>query len=295
MNRNLSNEELINRYLDNEMDKIEQLDFENRLVKDPVLQEEYGFQKDLIEGIKEVRRLELKSRFANIPITTPFLQTLVGKAVVIVSASSIIGVGSYYLLKEKNDIGLSQVEIKKENPIIVQKNVIPDIPEVTFKSTPPKEEIKKPVQKQQIQSQPEASTKKIEKKTNIVRPEVVKPDLAENLKEEEVNTENINPKNLNNIDQIQNNIENKVAVETIEDRRNNFHYKFFDNKLYLLGDFKDMPYEIIELNEKAGKKYFLFYNGSYYRLMSDRVKPTPLVKVENDSIIQELKIIQENK
>ena len=296
MNRNLSNEELVNRYLDHEMDKMERLDFENRLVNESDLREEYNFQNDLIEGIKQSRRLELKARFANIPINNPFYKTLVGKAVVVVSASAVIGIGSYYLLRNKNEAGLSKVDLKREYAMRDSQKVVPAIPNAQMvKEEPEKiEAIHAP--KKNGEPNLEASRKKVVTiKKPMVKPDVVKPNVATGLKEEEAHTESINSKSLNSMDRIQENVENKVMVETIEDRKNNFHYKFFDNKLYLLGKFKDIPYEIIELNEKAGKKYFLFYDDNYYRLKTDRVKPTPLVKIENDSIIQELRIIQKNK
>ncbi len=71
MNRNLANDEFVNSYLDNELSDIDRLDFENKLLHDSELREEYNFQKDIVKGIKETRRLELKSRLSNIPINTP--------------------------------------------------------------------------------------------------------------------------------------------------------------------------------------------------------------------------------
>ena len=96
---------------------------------------------------------------------------------------------------------------------------------------------------------------------------------------------------VNSIEKVKENVENAVEVATIQDRKNKFHYKFFENKLYLLGNFDEMPYEIIELNSKSGKSYFLFYDDSFYKLKSDQLKPAPLVKIENDSLVNELKII----
>jgi hypothetical protein len=77
-------------------------------------------------------------------------------------------------------------------------------------------------------------------------------------------------------------------------RKTSFTINFFDNKLYLLGNFDEMPYEIIELNAKSGKSYFLFYSDNFYKLETDQLKPAPLQRVENDSLVNELKIIQMN-
>ena len=76
MNNNLTNEEFVSRYLDNELNPAQRLDFENKLLHDTDLKEELDLQKDLVEGIKEARRLELKSRLSNIPINSPVYQSI---------------------------------------------------------------------------------------------------------------------------------------------------------------------------------------------------------------------------
>ncbi len=48
MKNNLSIEDLVGRYLDNEMTETERLDFERQMAKDPAIREELSFQKDLI-------------------------------------------------------------------------------------------------------------------------------------------------------------------------------------------------------------------------------------------------------
>jgi hypothetical protein len=124
----------------------------------------------------------------------------------------------------------------------------------------------------------------------------VLPDVVESFDDEYFETKDINNGNqINNLEKIKENIESTVEVATVKDKRNKFHYKFFENKLYLLGNFNDMPYEIIELNLSKGKSYFLYYNDSFYKLNSEQVKPAPLQKIENDSLVNELKIIRLNQ
>ena len=131
---------------------------------------------------------------------------------------------------------------------------------------------------------------------SLAKPNVVKPDIAEVAEETEPETEDFTGENTyNDLDEIKETMAGKLAVETEKNRRYRFHYKFYNEKLYLLGDFKDSPYEILELNSNGGRRYFLFYQGDYYRLSPDKLKPTPLEKLVDETLVEELRIIQQNK
>jgi hypothetical protein len=299
MNKNLTNEQLVGRYFDNEMSEIQRLEFENQLLQDSGLREEYNLQKDLIEGIKEVRRLELKARLDHIPINTPLFQTIGFKSVVVASVTAGIGLGIYYFLDQKNDGPISQVDITENQLILEDLNKVPDIPEAI---TPIVDDGKK--SKQKIQetapakedSKSEPLTLNSEEEPKIIEPNVIEPDVVEDFAEEDFASEEIAVENqINSIEKVKENVESTVEVATVPDKKNKFHYKFFENKLYLLGNFSEMPYEIIEINSKSGKSYFLFYNESFYKLKTDQLKPAPLEKIENDSLVNELKIIQMNQ
>jgi len=298
MNRNLSNEELVSNYLDNELSDLERLDFENRLAHDSELNEEYNFQNDLVSGIKESRRLELKSRLSNIPINTPLYQTLVFKAAAVVSISATVGIGAYYLLSDSESLQLSDIVLEDNRIESVDEYIIPEVPDaiapvikaeeqpVSSLNTTPQEKPKEEVIAKNIETESEIK---------FVEPTVIQPDLVEGFEEEELTASEIEAdERINSIDNVKENVESAVEISTVKDKRNRFHYKFFENKLFLLGNFDDMPYEIIELNSSTGKSYFLYYNNSYFKLSKEQIKATPLIKIENDSLVNELKIIQAN-
>src|SRR5210317_657639 len=129
MNKNLSNEELVNSYLDNELSDIERLDFENRLVHDSGLKEEFNFQKELVEGIRESRRLELKSRLSNIPINTPLFQTVGFKAIAVASISAGIGIGAYFIFNEDDNGTISEIDLNEQSIASIEEKSIPEVPE----------------------------------------------------------------------------------------------------------------------------------------------------------------------
>lgn len=297
MNKNLTNEEFVNSYLDNELSEIDQLDFENKLLHDSELREEYSFQKDLVNGIKESRRLELKSRLSNIPINTPLYQTLGFKAIAVATISAGVGIGAYYFFNEDDALQLSEIDLNENQITEVDERKVPEAPKsiTPILEVAPQEEV---VQEIVIQEKPksEAVAKNTEKtEPMVIQPNVIEPDVAEPFDDDAGDIEEIATENqVNNLDNIKENVESTVEIATVKDKRNKFHYKFFENKLYLLGSFNDMPYEIIELNAATGKSYFLYYDDSFFKLNAEQAKPAPLVKIENDSLVYELKIIQSN-
>ena len=292
MNKNLTNEQLVGSYLDNEMSEIQRLEFENQLLHDSELREEYNLQKDLINGIKEVRRLELKARLDNLPINTPFYQTIGFKSVVVASISAGIGFGAYYFLNQKDDLPLSEIDITQQQEIITQEESIPEIPQAItpVEDEKDKSEKKSEVVKQKKVTEPVAMKEEVKEEPTIIQPNVIEPDVVEAFEEEDFTSEEITVDNqINDLETVKENVESTVEIATVKDKRNKFHYKFFENKLYLLGNFNEMPYEIIELNTSSGKSYFLYYNNSFYQLETDQLKPAPLEKIENDSLVNELK------
>lgn len=301
MSKNLTNEQLVGSYLDSEMSEIQRLEFENQLVNDSELREEYNLQKDLINGIKETRRLELKARLNNIPINTPLYQTIGFKSVVVASISAGIGFGAYYLLDPTDNLSLSKIDVTQNKEIIAEQETIPEMPEAIIPITDDKKKSDKKAAKVKESEEPSEvvalnTEKEAKQEPVVVQPNVIEPDVVEGFEEDDFSSEEITVDNqINDLENVKESVESTVEISTVKDKRNKFHYKFFENKLYLLGNFNDMPYEIIELNAKSGKSYFLYYNSNFYQLETEQLKPAPLEKIENDSLVNELKIIQMNQ
>jgi hypothetical protein len=300
MNNNMTKDEFVNSYLDNELTDIERLDFESKLPHDPELSEEYNFQKELIDGINNVRRLELKSRLSNILISTPLYQTIGFKAIAIASVSVGIGFGAYYLFDVDNEPELATIDLKRNQITLSEEKTTPEIPKailpVIDEDESDKKKTKKTVSKVEVKSEPLAKNTESKIEPKIIQPNVIQPEVVESFDDEHFETKDANGENqINNLDKIKENVESTVEVATVKDKRNKFHYKFFENKLFLLGNFNDMPYEILELNLSEGKSFFLYYNDNFYRLNSEQEKAAPLMRIENDSLVNELKIIRLNQ
>ncbi len=293
MSKYISNEELVNNYFDNEMSEIERMNFESKLLTDSDLSKEYNFQNDLVNGIKETRRLELKNRLNNIPINTPLYQTIGIKTLAAICIATGIGIGAYYTYNSKNDANFSiDIELNKtplskklsvpKPPKSIAQNLESDTKQETELEYVP---IEKPNAKILLNDSEVEST--------VIKPNIVQPTIVDSFEDESLILKNHNIENsISILTEDNRNKDISIEVSKIKDKRKKFHYKFSKNKLYLIGNFNDNPYEIIELNSIKGKTYFLHYNDSFYRINSEQSKPTPLIKIENDSLIYELKIIQ---
>ncbi len=295
MKSNLTNEDLVSRYLDNEMSDVEKLDFEQRLETDPQLKKEFSFQNELVTAIKEHRRMELKARLARIDVPAPFIHAIGLKIAAVATATIIIGSGIYYAVQNRNSsIEPSKIDLRVQQITPEEENIAPSIPEVKIKPVTPTETAEKVAKRGKKKAGKETPTTAAKQK--VTKPKVVRPDMNIDF-DDEVSDENMAEETeaASGIEEVKTVTESKMEVETVKDKRHRFHYKFYNNRLYLLGDFSKSPYEIIELNSGSGKKYFLYYQNNYYQLKTDRQKPTPLNKVENDSIIKELSIIQKYK
>lgn len=296
MSKGLSYEQLVGQYLDNEMSEAQRTDFENQLQGNPELNRELQFQRELINGVKDFRRFELKARLENIPIYTPVYQTIAFKAVAVVAITAGIGFGTYYLMNKTNESAPSQISLTYNDSTLSEKEeVIPALPQ----AQPSESSVSNSADSDKSNTAT-ASTQKSKKRdksaatTSASVPEVTTPRV-ETFTDDAFESEEIEALKTQSTETIAEPNAETVEVATIKDKKNKFHYKFYENKLYLLGTFDEMPYEIIEINSKSGKKFFLYYNENFYRLQNGQVKPTPLERIENDSLVNELKIIQTNK
>jgi hypothetical protein len=84
--------------------------------------------------------------------------------------------------------------------------------------------------------------------------------------------------------------ESKSNIDITIDKssENKFHYKFFNNKLFLYGSFDSNKYEILELNTYEGKQVYLYYDNSYFKLNSNQSEVSPLSKISDKKVVEQL-------
>ena len=282
----MSNFELIDDYLSNRLDGAEKEAFERQLGNDPTLKSDLDFQKQIIEGIRTSRAMELKSMLSKVPVggTSISVDFSVVKMAAGLVAAGVAGAAIYFystrgemppIDKAATDLNKKTEELQKPQPTEpdATQQVAPDSSE---EKTPVKEEPKKEsVQPQQKKQEPVKPAEK---------PKLDVTDPSADMQSES-SSDNNPSANLRRSDIAPSNIQ--VEMDS-SNKKFDFHYQFVGNKLMLYGDFDRSLYEILELNGD-NHALFLVYKNAYYLLDEDQTKVTKLEAIKDLKLISKLK------
>ncbi len=328
MSKFLNHTEKIEAYLEGSMSPDEMLDFENQLHTDPVMRSEFDLQQDIIHSLKDFRKSQLKTRLDQVPVSMG-PSTLIGvKTAAVIVLTGFMGVATYLYFNSENESGASfeqepiteqqietpapKEEIKSEelsentlNEVIAEEDKAEQITnasegedasfiaeQVTEQPRERKESESaesKSSDKDEYQETDEAIANNTAPVANVPQVEVPDTESEATLPEESIEMPS------SAIAQEEPTEDAVIEVETTKENQQLFHYQYYSGKLYLYGDFKDIPYEILELNSASGKKLFMYYNSEYFEILNDRTELTPLEKLNDQGIIEKLEIIKENK
>lgn len=275
--------ELMDDYLSNRLNAEDKAAFENQLQADPQLAQELNIQKDLVEGIKQARAVELKSMLNNIPVSpinggSSVLMKVGTWAIV----AGLVVTGIYfYSAKEDGTDG-------SKNPVPEQQPQVK--PEV---ATEPETETETPSDKKEQQVQP-VEHKEKKKKTTSIPAETTEPAPAKPLDVYDPSTEETDAatKRYEN-DQLENLkkafVTSSIEVETdTMSKKYTFHYVFRDSKLVLYGAFEKNLYEILEFIGDEKRTVVLYYKANYYLLDIAKTQPTKLSPIRDRRLLKKL-------
>ena len=290
----------IENYLEGNMSGDEMKAFEASLQTDPALKAEFQLQQDIVNSLKAYRKAELKSRLDQVNVGS-YSGNLTGLKIAFTAAiTAAVGLGVYYIATQEPDNTTSEIQLEEKieiSPLQIEsapenaptktnaEHIIPleEVEKIEETAKAPSEtlEAKKPEEAKVAEKSPS----KTEKTVEVVKPKVI--EHFEDEHPEESNTTLEAPKNKLEESVVADGL-STVEIESKGDHTNSFHYKFYNNKLYLYGDFKNIPYEIIEFNTVSGKSLYLYYQGSYYYLELNQMEMTPLPKINEEKLIEEL-------
>lgn len=302
MNKKFKYIEQIERYLEGKMSGEESETFESLLNNDPALKSQLQLQQDILSTIKETRKAELKARLNNINVGT-YNGGLTGAKVVLTGMlTAAIGLGIYFYAQDEanktDKIDLVNEEMfapQMEESILIQPEVKHNTSSISVESNKieekkTKEAVADKYAKEKKTVAPAQENKETEAVVTIKK--INTPSPIESFEEdvEEKNPALQAPKNklAEAITSSEAATAVEVEVESKEDNNHNFHYKFYNNKLYLYGDFKNIPYELIELNTVSGKSLYLYYKDSFYYLEANQMEISPLNQIKDGNLIEEL-------
>ena len=293
--------ETIDAYLRGDLTPAEVASFETQLEHDPTLSEELAFQKQVVSGLQEARKLELKSRLAQVDVTGAAVNQygwakLTGGLII----ATILGFVAYEFWPNQSK-QVSYIEI--DGPVIEEV----DLPEIDLNAAQSASERSQEITDVKLSAPPistrnekavkEASTSETENlpeadQSMVFEPEIDLPDDDADVAGAEFEPEEL-PENFTA------DLETKdidaLNVEQFDDKSKSLRYRYFDGKLALYGDFRGLPYQILEINQNNGaKQVFLVHDEAYYRLKSANEEQS-LIPITDQSVLNELIILQNKK
>lgn len=297
-------QEQIDNYHAGKMNQPEMADFERTLESDPAVRAESDFQSDIVSGLKEYRKLELKSRLDAINVGPTWFefaqQSTLMKSLGGVIVASLIGTGIliYGEKPETQDLDqLATVEAPNSESFDFVFDLGEEKENKSLVLEKPSEAPKETFQEEIVDNTTEASTVETSTKEDATeKAEVFKPafeapnaDLVE--EETEFSTTGLDEIPDNSNSDISN---DPIDVQSEISKNSTIKYKYYDGKLFLNGNFDKAPYEILEINNAKGRRIYVYYLDKYYKVgIADKL--TELPQVTNPVVIKELKLLRENK
>lgn len=283
-------------------------EFEQQMAADKQLASEVALQKHAISAIQESRRLSLKARLNNIPVSTGstsgsgnsisnFSKFFSIKSAAVVVATVGVGIGAFFFTQNQIDVAenVSENSLENVNPdtamLLNSGSVATSTAPAVAETDDYKPENTAPTNttsQSQSVSTIENSTSSAPKARKIsANGEAMLDQKFEDGSDGEVATEEVSaPKNTVASEDTKK--KSEVDIKNISDGKYNFHYMLKENTLFLYGSFDATPYEILEFNEREGQSIYLYYDNSFFELKTAEVKPAKLKKITDEKLVAEL-------
>lgn len=274
----MKNFEKVEAYFNNELNDSEKSDFLSEVESNTELKSEYDFQNEVINGIKEARKVELKAMLDKVPIasipaaTSGLYKILIGGA-----ASLIIGTSLWYYFNSASEVNMaSETKVEEFSPIVEESNQFAET-----KQSVAKLDVEKSSKEE---TRPSSVKNKNTENSNINKPNV--PTAQDDFVDNSLQDENLEiPSDISKVDI---NLASKVNVEIKVKKKYSFHYQYTQGNLILYGNFEDDLFEVLELNKEDQVEVYLYYESNYYYIKDKSGLITPLEAVANKNLKNKL-------
>lgn len=290
-------------YLSGKMSSEEAAQFAASAEQDPVMKSELQTQQETISSIKNLRRLELKARLAQIPVSAGLsVFQKFGIAASTIVGASLIGLGIYYTSAPTEQVVETLPATSKPNQsVLTEESVAENSSTIILENE--LREAKSPISEMgevEENNQIVVSTSVEENVPESNQPSVSDIVASDNFSAEAIglnpaaiedeaefkSSSNETPSGLNTANASGKSSDMKPEIEYA---KNKYHYEYDGENLSLHGEFeKTSPYSLIELN--YDNKLYLHYDNTYYR-----IEVTNKKEKLNDYIVTDKFVINELK
>ena len=268
---------MIDDYLSNRLNEQDRTAFEHQLHGDPSLKEDVEFQRQVVEGVRQARAIELKHLLNNVPVSG--ISWIGGKTAASVIAAGLVAVSLYIYFKEDIQPIAPKEAIQQEISEPTADNVVE--PVITTVPGPNSNE-NASASAERLKEKP-AVMKENKASTPVTKPDIQVVDPSSELTE-------ARPESTANVAHDRSDISaSKMEVMTgLSDKKHNFHYQFSQGRLMLYGPFDKSLYEILEIHGES-HAVFLFYKENYYLLDQRQEEIAELKYIRDTGLIKKLK------
>jgi len=273
--------EMMDDYLSNRLNAEDKAAFEQQVQADPQLAQELDLQKNLVDGIRQARAVELKSMLNNVPVSPinggSSMLVKVGTWAVV---AGLVVTGIYFYSTQ----GEESVTGEPKTLSVQKPELKPEVAEVPETETEPATE-----KKEEPASKVEEKVKKADPQPEP-SPAPAKP-LDVYVPAEEATDEKTKQYEREQIENIKKSfVTSSIEVETdTMSKKYSFHYIFKNGKLILYGAFEKNLYEILEFIGDEKPTVVLFYKSNYYLLDIEKTQPTKLTPIRDQKLLKMLK------
>lgn len=265
----------------------------NAVNNDLLKTEDYLFQKQVVDGIKDYRSTQLKNRLDAVNInagffdfakSSTFIKSFGGVILASLIGSGILIYGDQDSIEESILIDLPQKQAF---------NYVWNIDKVDVDFG------EKPIIKNKVKLEEFISLKASDEVKSKIEVENSSSEFVPNVQLPSAISVNDDAPNISLLDKVEviSSSESEVSSIEVETKHTddlNIQYKYYDGKLYLSGDFDKAPYEIIEINSSSSRRIYIKYLNKYYKVdITDKL--TDLPEIYNADVIKELELLKAAK
>jgi hypothetical protein len=331
MNKEFDSSEKIEAYLRNELSPVEKAEFEERISRDPLLQNELTLQQETITSLQEFRKAELKARLNRIDMSETeatsgnFYNYLKVAGLLIMAV--MLGYGTMWYINQpkSNQTALSEqvIDTTKANiPLSQTKSDQPEstsVPDKQSISEPTKDEIisSTPIEEKNKPVQPALKSRPVQSNQHVTEPtgsKAIRPENQLEVQQREAPKtatqypEAPETKQMDSVEKSQPNTKHgiepnsggKISSESGKGpgglivTYNESPYKFhYDTRNNRLTLYGNFSkgYKKVLWNEQE----YIYFEGDFYLIKPHQLTITPLIKITDEELIDKLRQVTERE